>query len=126
MKSIADLLNTQQQISRRQFGLQRAMHAPIIDLQQTIRQAEANPELPDLWAHVILASFECALRSGATPFAIGQAVLDAQRMAEARRSMPPLAQFVDPAKVDRQAPAAKPDAAAEATLDEEYGPASSS
>ena len=76
--------------SRRTHGAQRPPQAPVHELQSVTRTVQENAQSLYGWVDVILAGIEGGLRSGATPFALAQALVNRQTELGARKMPPPL------------------------------------
>ena len=109
MKTLPDYLTAQHAISLRAHGLQRAHNAPVYEVREALAAAEQSPTNLYAWVAVIMAAIEGGLRSGSTPFALAQALVNQQTAVDNQRYPPPLAQFKpEAAKADRQAPTQEP------------------
>lgn len=93
MRDLAGFVTRQREISVRLHGAQRHPAAPVSDVLAALRVAEQNPSDLLVWASVIMAALEGGLRSGSTPFALTQALVNAQSAMDDRRAPPPLAQM---------------------------------
>jgi hypothetical protein len=101
---LTSFLKMQEASSHRAHGQQRSPLAPAGDVASALNGVRQDPRNLYNWVQVILAAMEGGLRSGATPFALSQALLN-QVTANGRKPMPPpLAQFDEEQQVNRQAP----------------------
>jgi Protein of unknown function (DUF550) len=96
MKTLPEFLTTQLEISKRAHGDTRAPLVPLYELQTALRHAHESPNNLYVWADIVMAAIEGALRSGSTPFAIAQALVHLQTQAGARKYPPPLAHMPQP------------------------------
>ena len=76
--------------SKRAHGAQRPPVAPLHEAHARLREVEDNPQGLYGWVDLIIAGIEGGLRSGATPFALAQALVNRQQQEGARKIPPPL------------------------------------
>jgi hypothetical protein len=113
MRDLPTFLATQATISQAAYGRQRHPGAAVGDVHGALNRANGDPLSVYSWVDVILAGVEGALRSGATPFAIAQALMNRQNQMAATRHPPHLArqtEFIE-----------QRDAARAQAMQEEYG-----
>lgn len=84
--------------SKRAYGITRPPHAPLHELQGRLRTVADDPASLYGWVDIILAAVEGGLRSGATPFALAQALTNRQAELGARKLPPPLPHVPESAK----------------------------
>jgi hypothetical protein len=78
MRDLPTFITQQHAISINAYGNQRHPGAPIADVQSALARAHADPTGIYAWVDVILAGIEGGLRSGSTPFALCQALVNRQ------------------------------------------------
>ncbi len=106
MIDLATFITQQDAISKRQYGLQRNIVSAVIDAQGIARALQREPHETRLWADLMLAAVEGALRSGSTPFLVAQALATAQTHLGNQKFLPQLQQApAPPETINRQAPA---------------------
>mgnify|MGYP001589645832 CR=1 FL=1 len=98
MENLTTFVSRSWDSSKRRFGLQRPAGVAVREAQQHLRVAEVDPESMYAWVNVILAGIEGGLRAGATPFALAQALVNAQNYEGASRVPPPLPHMPESAK----------------------------
>ena len=84
--------------SKRAYGAQRPPHAPLHEMHSRLRTVQDSSDSLYGWVDVILAGIEGGLRSGATPFALAQALVNRQSEVGARKLPPPLPHIPESAK----------------------------
>lgn len=116
MIDLTSFLKMQEASSHRVHGQQRSPLAPAGDVASALNAVRQDARNLYAWVQVILAAMEGGLRSGATPFALSQALVN-QVTANGRKPMPPpLAQFDEEQQVNRQAPVVAETAAPVSTV----------
>ena len=91
MRDLPTFLAAQKTISEAAYGRQRHPGAPVADVGAALQRANGDPLDLYVWVDLILAGVEGALRSGATPFASAQALVNRQGQMEATKHPPQLA-----------------------------------
>ncbi len=88
MENLNTFVARQWEISKRQHGLQRSANAVAYEATACLREVQGNSDGLYGWVDVILAGIEGGLRSGQTPYALAQALMNRQTEIGARK-MPP-------------------------------------
>ncbi|HET6346365.1 MAG TPA: dATP/dGTP pyrophosphohydrolase domain-containing protein [Myxococcota bacterium] len=91
MKTVAEYVKAQRDISLRIYGHQRSDHAAVHELQSRLRTVQEDPTSLYGWVDIILAGLEGGLRSGASAYALAQALINRQNELAAKRVPPTLA-----------------------------------
>ena len=95
MKTLPTLIQELWELSKRAYGLQRPPEMAYHHLMSTTRTVHDNAQSLYGWVDVILAGIEGGLRSGATPYALSQAIINRQAELGARK-LPPALPHVPP------------------------------
>lgn len=90
MKTLPEYAQEHAAISRRAYGMTRAPHTPVHELQSKTRTVIDDPSSLYGWVDVIIAGFEGAIRGGATPYAVAQALMNRQAEMGSRKYPPAL------------------------------------
>jgi hypothetical protein len=91
MRDLPTFLSTQQAISIAAHGRQRHPSAAVGQAHGALQRAGGDPQGLYSWVDLIFAGIEGALRSGATPFAIAEALISHQGRLASTRFPPHLA-----------------------------------
>lgn len=91
MKTLPEYITAQRDISLRIHGHQRPEHAAVHEVQSRLRTVQDDPTSLYGWVDIILAGIEGGLRSGATTYALAQALTNRQAELAAKK-VPPVLQ----------------------------------
>jgi hypothetical protein len=90
MKSVPEFITAHRDISLRIHGRQRPEHAAVHELQSRLRTVQEDPSSLYGWVDIILAGIEGGVRSGATAYALAQALINRQNELAAKKVSPVL------------------------------------
>lgn len=96
MRDLPTFLAAQQDISRKAYGPQRSPNSAALDCGDALGHAREHPTDLYAWVDLLMAGLEGALRSGNTPFAIAQAMLNRQSEMATKKWPHPLAHMPPP------------------------------